>query len=200
MSDRIQGIRWVNIMVQAPVQVLTLNDFLQLPETQPASEFIDYQVSQKPMPQGEHSTLQSELVNAINAVGKPTRRAYAFPELRCVFGGAALVPDIAVFRWQRIPRTQTGRVANRFEIYPDWAIEILSPDQAQTKPLEKLLHCVEYGTELGWLIDPASESILTLSSEARLRLYKGGDAIPALSELEISLSAEDIFGWLSLLI
>jgi len=27
----------------------------------------------------------------------------------------------------------SGRVANRFEIHPDWAIEILSPDQSQTK-------------------------------------------------------------------
>ena len=186
-------------MVQTPVQALTLDAFLQLPETQPASEFINHQVRQKPMPQGEHSTLQSELVNAINAVGKPTQQAYAFPELRCVFGGAAIVPDISVFRWQRIPRTPAGRVANRFETYPDWAIEILSPDQAQTKPLEKLLHCVECGTELGWLIDPSSDSVLTLSNEAKLKLYKGDSALPILPELEISLSAVDVFSWLSLL-
>ena len=136
-------------MVQTPVQLLTLEAFLELPETEPASEFINHQITQKPMPQGEYSTLQSELVNAINPVGKPGRLAYAFPKLRGVFGGGAIVPDVAVFRWQRMPHTSSRRIANRFEIYPAWAIEILSPEQAQTKPLEKLLHCIEHGTELG---------------------------------------------------
>jgi Uma2 family endonuclease len=114
-------------MVQTPTQPLTLEEFLQLPETKPASEFINGRMTQKPMPQGEHSTLQGELVSRVNAVTKPAQVACAFPELRCVFGGAAIIPDITVFRWQRIPRTPSGRVANRFEIHPDWAIEILSP-------------------------------------------------------------------------
>lgn len=185
-------------MVQTSVQPLTLDAFLELPETKPASEFINHQTTQKPMPQGEHSTLQSELVNAINAIGKPVRFAYAFPELRCVFGGAAIVPDVTVFRWQRIPRTSSGRIANRFETCPDWAIEILSPEQAQTKPLEKLLHCIDHGTELGWLLDPAADSILTISSESRIKLYRHKDPLPMLSGLELMLSASDIFSWLSL--
>mgnify|MGYP001794419573 CR=1 FL=1 len=185
-------------MVQAPIQSLTLESFLELPDTQPASEFINNQLSQKPMPQGEHSTLQSELVNAINAVGKPARLAYAFPELRCIFGGAAIVPDVAIFRWPRIPRQASGRIENRFEIYPDWAIEILSPEQAQTKPLEKLLHCVEHGTELGWMLDPEADSVLAISADSRIKLYKGTDALPVLSGLELTLSASDVFGWLSL--
>ncbi|NJL88327.1 MAG: Uma2 family endonuclease, partial [Leptolyngbyaceae cyanobacterium SM1_1_3] len=121
-------------MVQTSTQPSTLKDFLQRPETQPASEFIQGRVSQKPMPQGEHSILQSELINAINTAAKPDQIAYGFPELRCVFGAVAIVPDIAVFRWQRIPRTPSGRVANRFESHPDWAIEILSPQQSQTTP------------------------------------------------------------------
>ena len=49
-------------------QVLTLKEFLKLPETKPASEFIDGEVIQKPMPQGEHSRLQSKLCSVINQV------------------------------------------------------------------------------------------------------------------------------------
>ncbi|WP_299412526.1 Uma2 family endonuclease [Acaryochloris sp. IP29b_bin.148] len=185
-------------MVHISAQPLTLDTFLQRSETQPASEFIHNQITQKPMPQGEHSTLQSELVNAINAVGKPRRMAYAFPELRCVFGGAAIVPDIVVFRWPRIPRTASGRIANRFEICPDWAIEILSPEQTQTKPLEKLLHCIDHGTEWGWLLDPEADSILVISADSRIKLYQDLDPLPLLPELELVLSANDIFSWLSL--
>ena len=39
--------------------VPTLEEFLQLPETKPASEYIDGKIYQKPMPQGKHSTLPS---------------------------------------------------------------------------------------------------------------------------------------------
>jgi Uma2 family endonuclease len=55
----------------------------------------------------------------------------------------------AVKQRERIPRDKSGQVANRFEIYPDWAIEILSPDQRQNQILANLLHCVDHGTELG---------------------------------------------------
>ncbi len=183
-------------MVQAPP--LTLNDFLQVPESQPAHEYINHKVSQKPMPQGEHSLLQVALCKAIDSAAEPQRIAKAFSELRCVFGGAAIVPDVSVFRWQRIPRQPSGRIANRFESYPDWAIEILSPDQSQTRPLEKLLHCAEHGTELGWLLDPEAESILTLSEESQLKLYRGSEPLPVLSGMALELSANDVFSWLCL--
>ena len=41
-------------MVQVPAKLLTLEEFLELPETTPASEYIDGKIIQKPMPQGEH--------------------------------------------------------------------------------------------------------------------------------------------------
>jgi len=44
-------------MVQTPVKTLTLTEFLELPETKPACEFIDGMIIQKPMPQGKHSTI-----------------------------------------------------------------------------------------------------------------------------------------------
>jgi Uma2 family endonuclease len=137
-------------MTVAPIKPITLEEFLELPETKPASEFINGEISQKPMPQGEHSLLQGTFCKNINLVAQDRQLAIAFPELRCVFGGATIVPDVSVFRWERIPRKQSGRIANRFEIHPDWAIEILSPEQKYKKVLANLLHCAEHGTELGW--------------------------------------------------
>ena len=185
-------------MVQTPIQPLTLEAFLQLPETKPASEFINGQIVQKPLPQGEHSTLQVELCKVIDRVAEPQRIAKAFSELRCVFGGGTIVPDVSVFRWQRIPRTTSGRVANRFEIYPDWAIEILSPDQSQTKVLANLLHCVEHGTELGWLLDPENDSVLAIFPESRVKLFQGEEPLPVLSKIDLTCSAMEVFSWLAL--
>jgi len=72
-------------MVQTPAKALTLDEFLQLPETKPASEFIDGQVIQKPMPQGKHSSVQLDLGTVINLALKPQHIARAYPELRCTY-------------------------------------------------------------------------------------------------------------------
>ena len=112
---------------------LTLEEFLKLPETKPAREFINGCLYQKPMPQGKHSRLQLKFCDVVNQVAETAKIALAFPELRCTFGGRSIVPDATVFRWQRIPLDADGEVPNAFEIYPDWTVEILSPDQKATK-------------------------------------------------------------------
>jgi Uma2 family endonuclease len=180
----------------AVISSFTLETFLQAPETEPATEFINGVSIQKPMPQGEHSLIQGSLCETINQVVKPQKIALAFPELRCTFGGGSIVPDIAVFRWDRIPRTTAGRIANRFETYPDWAIEILSPDQSLTKVLAKLLHCIEHGTELGWLINPTEDVILVVFENQRVQLFQGTSALPVLDGLQLSLTVEQVFSWL----
>lgn len=146
-------------MVQVLPKKLTLLEFLKLPETKPASEYIDGEIIQKPMPQGEHSAIQGELTSDLNAVLKKSKIAWALPELRCTFGGRSIVPDIAVFTWARIARKENGAIANTFTTAPDWIIEILSPDQNQTKVTKNILHSLKHGTLVGWLIDPNEGSV-----------------------------------------
>ena len=134
-------------------QKIPLEEFLALPETKPASEYIDGKIIQKPMPKGKHSTIQGELIIALNGVLKPQKVARAFPELRCTFGGRSTVPDVTVFTWDKIPRDDNGEIANSFEVAPDWTVEILSPEQSQTRVTRNILHCLDNGTKLGWLID-----------------------------------------------
>ena len=184
--------------MQTSTKLLTLAEFLELPETQPASEFINGKISQKAMPQGKHSRLQYKFCLTVNQVSEPPKIACAFPELRCVFGGNAIVPDVAVFRWERIPRNDLGQVANGFETYPDWSIEILSPAQSSTKVLGNLLYCSQYGTELGWLIDPDEETILVVFPEQKVQLLKGNESLPILQEIELELTVKQVFNWLNL--
>jgi len=161
---------------------LSLEEFLQLPETKPASEYIHGEVEQKPMPQGEHSIIQTDLVTAINKIARPQKLACAFTELRCSFGGSSVVPDISVFEWSRIPRLANGRIANRFEIAPDWTIEILSPEQSASRVIKKITFCLNNGTKLGWFIDPDDESV-TIFQPACTPAVKSGDEV--LTVLEV---------------
>ncbi|WP_204101847.1 MULTISPECIES: Uma2 family endonuclease, partial [Spirulina sp. CCY15215] len=146
-------------LVQKSTHKLTLEEFLQLPETQPASEYIKGKIIQKPMPQGKHSTIQLELASAINQVGKPKKIVYAWPELRCTFGDRSVVPDIAIFKWERIPLDENNEIINRFTTYPDWIVEILSPEQSANQVIGKIVFCLQHGSQLGWLVEPQDRSV-----------------------------------------
>jgi Uma2 family endonuclease len=185
-------------MVQTPTKPLTLDEFLQLTETEPASEYIDGLIIQKPMPQGEHSVVQTELAPAINLIVKPKQIARAFTELRCTFGGRSTVPDIAVFLWGRIPRKENGGIANIFSIAPDWTIEILSPDQSQTKVTKNILHCLKYGTQMGWLIDPNEQSVLVYLPNQPTSIYdEPGMRLPVPEfAKDFNLTVEGLFSYL----
>ncbi|MCY7392207.1 MAG: Uma2 family endonuclease, partial [Leptolyngbyaceae cyanobacterium CAN_BIN12] len=159
-------------MVQTPTKPVTLDEFLKLPETKPANEFIDGQIIQKPMPQGKHSTIQSDFILAINTILKSQRLARAYTELRCTFDGRSVVPDVTVFTWECIPRDDNGKVSNSFLIPPDWTIEILSPDQNQTKVVRNILHCLAHGTRIGWLIDPEEELVFVYFADRTIAVFE----------------------------
>ena len=185
-------------MVQALIKPIALAEFLALPETKPASEFINHQIIKKPMPQGQHSTLQGALTTQINAATQPQKAAWAFPELRCTFRGRSIVPDIAVFSWANIPTNEDGTVANQFNQPPDWTIEILSPGQSSTRVTSNILHCLHYGTTLGWLIDPAEQIVLIYRpKQVPLSLENGGDRLitPTFAN-RLQLTVQELFSWL----
>jgi Uma2 family endonuclease len=185
-------------MVEALTKTLTLQEFLQQPETKPASEYINGETIQKPMPKGRHSRLQGKLCSTINQVSENAKIAYAFPELRCSFGARSIVTDISVFRWENIPFTAEGHVPDHFNLPPDWTIEILSPEQRPNRVLDNLLYCLENGSCLGWFIDPDDFSILSLLPQQQPVLCRGERVIPVIPDLELTLTASQVFSWLNM--
>jgi Uma2 family endonuclease len=164
---------------------MTLQDFLQLPETEPASEYIDEQIIQKPTPKGKHSRLQLRLCDQINQQAESQKIASAFPALRCNFGTRSIVPDVAVFKWKRIPFDAAGEVPDDFFLPPDWVIEILSPEQSSNRVIGNILYCLKYGCQLGWLIDPGDRSILVFRPNQQPQLLRD-DALTTLAQLRLA--------------
>jgi Uma2 family endonuclease len=185
-------------MVQVPTKPLSLAEFLQLPETEPASEYINDQVIQKQMPQGKHSKLQGRLVTVINNIAEKPQIALALPELRCTFGGRSIVPDIAIFTCNRIPLDEEGDIANVFAAHPDWTIEILSLDQNQTKVISNILHCLNAGCQMGWLIDPAEKSVFVYPAHQQPIFLQELEQLLPIPEFiaDLKLSVGELFSWL----
>jgi Uma2 family endonuclease len=185
-------------MVQTPVKSISLEAFLALPETKPASEYIDGQIIQKPMPKGKHSRLQGKLTSHANQVLETDRIALALPELRCSFADRSIVPDIAIFTWARIPQEANGDIANSFTAPPDWTIEILSPEQSPTKVTKNILHCLQHGAVMGWLIDPDDRSVVVYPAGQQAVFFDVGEQILLVPDFaaELQLTVSELFGWL----
>ncbi len=161
----------------ATARALTLDEFLRLPERKPALQFVDGRVTRKVSPKGRHSTLQSEFVQFFDRAGRPGRIARAFPELRTTYAGASHVPDVAVYRWERIPREPNGEIAEEFFEPPDIAVEIASPRQSRRKLREQCQWYAENGVPISLLVDPRDRSIRRFHSGIAPRVMKGSDVV-----------------------
>lgn len=93
---------------------LSLEAFLRLPERKPALEYEHGEATQKVAPKARHSVLQTKFAEFVNRQAEPPKIAFAFIELRSTYAGMSRVPDVSVYRWERVPRDPDGRVANDF--------------------------------------------------------------------------------------
>ena len=170
---------------------LTLQDFLELPniEESPAWEYADGRADRKPMPTAYHSILQKRLTAAIDLANSSYE---AFPELRCILSSNSVVPDITVIHRDRIPAGNTPLTGA-----PDWTIEILSTDRSTTKLIAKIQTCLQEGSQLGWLLDPDEQVVMVLLPDMRVNLLRGSDSLPVLQGINLELTVEQVFGWLS---
>lgn len=176
-------------------QTLTLEEFLNLSyvEESPAWEYVNGLAIQKSMPKIRHSILQKRLLSQVDDNSSDYT---ALPELRCTFGGRSIVPDIAVIAWSRIQINEIGEPEDNFLAAPDWAIEILSPEQKVTRVIDNLLHCLHHGCHLGWLIDPDDYSVLSFAPRQEPDVYRGDRRLPGLAAMHLELTAAQVFEWL----
>ncbi|MBJ7900436.1 MAG: hypothetical protein GC158_11070 [Cyanobacteria bacterium RI_101] len=100
--------------------------------------------------------------------------------------------------WENIPFLANGQVPDRFTVPPSWIIEILSPEQQPNRVIANILHCMEYGSALGWFIDPDDYSVLSFRPNQQPRLIEGEEILPSLTAVPLELTANRLFSWLTM--
>ncbi|MEA2638692.1 MAG: hypothetical protein QOF51_86 [Chloroflexota bacterium] len=180
-------------------QSLTLEEFLALPEEEPALEYANGEMTQKVSPQGKHGVLQFRFADLVNRFAEPKQLAFAIPELRTIFGGFSRVPDVAVYRWNRIPVDDSGEVANTFPEPPDIAVEIVSPDQRVSTLLRRCVEFVDNGVVIALLIDPGDHLVITVRADRPVQTARGDERIDLDDVLPgFELTAQQLFDTLRL--
>jgi Uma2 family endonuclease len=183
-------------IVQAP---LTLEQFLALRERKPALEFFDGVVTQKVAARGWHSAIQCGLTEQVNHFALPRKLGRAFPELRVTFAGASPVPDVAILRQERIPRTEAGEVADNFDLPPDVAIEIVSPRQGVNALVRRCVWYVDNGVQVALLVDPQDRSIIPYRSGDPTKVLRGSDVVDLGDVIAgLRFTVQEVFAALSL--
>ncbi len=178
---------------------MALAEFLALPEKKPALEYEEGRATQKVSPKGQHSRLQGALVALFEGANQRRQPVLAFPELRTTFGGRSYVPDVSVYRRERVPRTPDGEVANDFLVPPDIAVEIVSPGQSVNALVRRCLGYTGQGVQAALLVDPADRSVILFRPGAAPAALRGADQID-LSDIlpDFRLTVPDLFATLRL--
>jgi Uma2 family endonuclease len=158
-------------------QQMSVEDFLKLPEVKPYLELFEGVVTQKVSPKLPHGAIQGELFAAIDRSARPGRLARAFTETRVVYAGSVVVPDLVVYRWERIPQGPGGLLAQDATIPPDVVVEILSPGQSPRVLRERCQWYVEHGTQIALLVNPRTETISSFSTGRTVRELRGPDRV-----------------------
>jgi Uma2 family endonuclease len=170
---------------------LTLEEFLALPETEPASEYACGEVMQKPMPTNAHGILQLYIGMLLYQFLSRQKLGRVRTEWRCIFGPKgrrrAFVPDIVYASFERMPPVDAND-QKYLTTAPDLVVEILSPDESASRFARKLRFYLLHGVRLVWVADPIAQTITVYTpgsaDERVLRagdMLDGGDVLPGFS-------------------
>jgi len=140
---------------------VSLEEFLAMPETEPASELIDGEVVQKMSPTLYHGRLTSRLISLLDQYLADTHEGSVVNEVRHVNFAEERVflPDINVTLAGRLPKGPEAGQHGPLSVQPDFALEVISPGDSVGRVLEKADFYMRAGTQLLWLVDPDSETI-----------------------------------------
>lgn len=171
-----------------PVRV-TVEEFLAMDETKPYLELIDGEVVCKAMPSPHHGLIVLEIGSQLRNYLKRSGEGRAFTEVRHQSADEQRVylPDLNVTLRGRLP-SERGR--GPVERAPDFAIEVLSPDDRAARVLDRVQFYLRAGVELVWIVDPESRTVFVYRPGAapdERRAPGVLDAKPVLAEFTLDL-------------
>ena len=186
-------------MGRAETDVLTVEQFLQLPEIKPPLEFVRGRVVQKVSPVAPHCKLGQTLWLWIYRHTLVHQLGECFLELRCTFHGESLVPDVVYFDPGRIPSDDRGEyIAEGMHQAPDLIVEIISPGQTVKALSSRLARCIAKGVRLAWMVQPRKRRAFVFRPGRPPETLQVGDELNGEDVLPgFRLALAEMFGWLA---
>lgn len=167
-------------------QLLTVKEFMALPEPPDGSlqELVRGRVVIMPSPKGRHGFVCLAIGTELRNFVRP--RALGF--VASNDSGTILErnpdtvrgPDVAFYSIRRVPELPDGY----FEVPPDIAVEVLSPDDLTSKVQSKVKQYLRAGVPIVWVVDPEEQTVAIYTPNLPVRFLDvndqldGGDVLP----------------------
>lgn len=159
-------------------KLLTAAEFAKLPDPPDGSkqELVKGRIVQMPPPRARHGELQLEIGARLREHVKPNRLGWVVTESGVVLDtdpDTVRGPDVSFYSITRVPQRQQGY----FEIPPDLAVEVLSPDDRRPKVLAKIREHIDAGVTVVWLVDPDTTVVTVYTGNMRGVEHHAGDTL-----------------------
>lgn len=172
---------------------LTVEEFLNLPETKPACELIDGEVIPKMSPKGFHAAVQAALLILIQSAYRDKGRIYPEWEIRLKRHGNdwVPVPDLTYISFDRLPSDWLQD--EPCPLAPELTIEIISPGQAFSDLVEKATDYLNAGVSQAWIADTHAQAISVFYDNSPPITFRNNNKIFPSILFELELTPNQIF-------
>ena len=175
-------------MSAVATKLITAEEFAKMPNPADGSkqELVKGEIETMPPPKGRHGLVQGEIYAILRDFVKPKKLGWVVVESGSVIEtdpDTVRGPDVSYYSISRHPQRPDGY----FEIPPDLAVEVLSPDDRRSKVREKIREYVAAGVGLIWLVDPEDHTVMVYNGTLRgIQLDEadtidGGNVLPGFS-------------------
>jgi Uma2 family endonuclease len=171
-------------MASVTQQPLTAHDLWQLPATGLMRELVRGEVVERMPPGGRHGAIAALLAMLLRLWMKQAAGGYVGVESGYVLAhdpDTVRGPDVSFVRADRIP--PGGIPDSYWELAPDLAVEIVSPNETADEVREKVRDFLSAGTPLVWVIYPRSQEVIAHTPDGLARTYGSADTLENASVL-----------------
>ncbi|HAN47073.1 MAG TPA: Uma2 family endonuclease [Cyanobacteria bacterium UBA8156] len=174
----------ISTPIAAP-KLLSLTEFLQLPENDGIFELVDGEVIRKVSPKFFHAKLAITLGTLLSewATGRGELGVEWAVILKKGDRDWVPVPDLTYLSYERLGDRPLGNEA--CPIPPDLVVEILSPGQSFGAIVQKATDYLKAGVGRVWIVEPEAQSLTVFAADGLPQTYRDDTPIadPTLPDL-----------------
>jgi Uma2 family endonuclease len=166
-------------------RLMSAEEFAALPNPPDGSrqELVKGVIQTMPPVQGRHGYVAAKITRKVGNFVDDNRLGWVVVESGVILErdpDTVRGPDVSFYSIDRHPEPPD----RYFEIPPDLAVEVLSPDDRRSKVREKIREYVSKGVKVVWLVDPEQKIVTVYTGSLRGVEYDetdspdGGDVLP----------------------
>jgi Uma2 family endonuclease len=159
-------------------QLLTAQDFWQLPDAAMRRELVHGEVRETMPPGGQHGAIAVMLAMLLRIWTKRSSGGYVGVEAGYILArdpDTVRGPDVSYVRAERIP--STGVPEGFWDLAPDLAVEVVSPSETAEEVREKVRDFLQAGTPLVWTIYPHTHEVIVHTPDGLARTFSPNDTL-----------------------